>query len=264
MLIDVVILLVVGALAGLSAGLLGIGGGLIVVPALALVFQGQGLADTSLMHEAVGTSLATIVLTSLSSIRAHHRRGAVDWGVVAGITPGILAGVVLGVLIATALSGAALRMILGVFLLIVAARMLLGARPPAGQRLPGVWVIRAAGVVIGAISSVLGIGGGTLSVPFLSRCGVDMRRAVATAATIGLPIALAGTVGFVISGWSAPDRPPWSLGYVYLPGLIGIVATSVLFAPLGARLAHTLPIPLLKRVFAVFLILVGLKLLLDL
>ena len=252
-----------GAFAGTLAGLLGIGGGIIIVPVLALVFTHQGVDPAVIMHVAIGTSLATIVTTSLSSIRAHQRRGAILWPVFALITPGILLGGFAGAAIAHHLSGEVLRYAFAVFMLLVATQMALARPPKPHRRLPGRTGMLVAGGVIGTVSSLMGVGGGSMSVPFLAWCNVALRNAVATSAAIGLPIALSGTVGYVVSGWDAAARPPWSVGFVNLPAFLGIVVASTLFAPLGARLAHTIDERLLKRIFAGFLAILGLRMLLG-
>jgi uncharacterized membrane protein YfcA len=259
---DLIAYLVLGGVAGLLAGLLGVGGGLIIVPGLLWVFRGDGFDEAVVAHLAVGTSLATIVATSLSSIRAHHGRGAVLWPVVGRLAPGIVVGALLGAAIADRLATDWLQRIVGVFALTVAVQMLTGARAEAHRGLPGAWGMVGAGTVIGAVSGVVGIGGGSLTVPFLTWCSVDIRRAVATSAACGFPIAVAGALGFVIAGWGTAALPAGSTGYIYWPAFAGVAAASVLTAPLGARLAHTLPVATLKRVFAAVLAMVGLKLLL--
>jgi hypothetical protein len=213
------------------------------------------------MQIALGTSLATIILTAVSSVRAHHARRAVLWPVVARLTPGIMLGALLGAWVAHQLNGDALRVIFGVFALSVALQMALGAKPAPQRQLPGAGGTGAAGGAIGFASAIVGIGGGSLTVPFLIYCNVAMRHAVATSAAVGLPIALAGAAGFVWNGWGVAGRPEWSVGYVYVPALAGIASASILFAPLGARLAHTLPADRLKRVFALLLAALGLRML---
>jgi uncharacterized membrane protein YfcA len=260
---DGIAFLAVGSVAGVLAGLLGVGGGLIIVPALIWVFRGTGVADHVVAHLAVGTSLATIVATSLSSIRAHHARGAVRWPIVARLAGGIVAGTWLGAAVADQLPTAALQRAVGVFALLVAVQMLAGGRAEGHRDLPGTLGMTGAGAVIGAVSGVVGIGGGSLTVPFLTWCRVGMREAVATSAACGFPIALAGTVGFVVTGLDAPDLPPGSTGFVSWPAFAGVALASILTAPVGAHLAHTLPVPVLKRVFAAVLVLVGAKLLLT-
>ncbi len=255
--------LALGAFAGVMAGLLGVGGGLIIVPVLAWIFHGQAVADAIVMHLAIGTSLATIVVTSISSVRAHHLRGAVLWPVVWQLTPGIVIGAWLGAAVADVLPSAVLSKIFAVFVLAVAAQMAFGAKPAPHRGLPGTTGMMATGGVIGGVSAIVGIGGGSLTVPFLTWCNKAMRQAVATSAACGLPIALAGSVGYIVAGLNSADLPAWSLGYVYGPALLGVAAASMLSAPLGAKLAHTLPTGTLKKVFAVFLTLVGTKMLLG-
>ena len=247
-----------GAFAGITAGLLGVGGGLIIVPVLIAIWQSTGFESAYQMQLAIGTSLATIVLTSVSSIRAHHQHGSVQWNIFWSLTPGILLGAWLGALLATGLPGDMLRNIFGVFELLIAAQMAFAVRPAAQRMLPGVVVMSVAGTVIGSISAIIGIGGGTMTVPFLTWCNVVIHRAVGTSAACGLPIALGGAFGYLVLGWNNPDLPAWSAGFVYTPALAGIVVTSILFAPLGAKLAHSLSTVMLRRVFAGFLALLGL------
>lgn len=251
-----------GALAGTMAGLLGIGGGVIIVPVLAWIFEGQGVSPAVLMHVAVGTSLATIMATSVSSIRAHQKRGAIQWPVFRSITPGLIVGSLLGAAVAGLLSGENLRIAFGVFILFVAAQMARGMATKPHRTLPGGVGMVAAGGVIGTFSAIMGIGGGAMSVPFMTWCNVDARQAVATAAAIGFPIAVTGTLGFLVNGWGNPDLPAASLGYINLPAFTGIVGASILFAPFGARIAHHIPQLTLKRIFAVFLAVMGLRMLL--
>lgn len=253
--------LLLGAFAGTLAGLLGVGGGLVIVPVLAVLFAAQRIAPGSIMHLALGTSLATIIFTSLSSVRAHHAHGAVRWAVFARISPGILVGALLGALVADQLESRNLSLIFALFELTVAAQMWFGARPQASRTLPGRFALSAAGGVIGGVSAIVGIGGGTMTVPYLVWCNVAMREAVATSAAVGLPIAVSGALGYLYSGLEQADLPSASVGYIHLPALVGICLTSMLFAPLGARLAHRLPAARLKRFFALFLALLGLRML---
>jgi uncharacterized membrane protein YfcA len=259
---ELLILLSMGALAGTLAGLLGIGGGVIIVPVLAMVFQHQGVAIDVLMHVSIGTSLATIVVTSLSSIRAHQKRGAIDWSVFRRITPGIIVGGFLGSVLADAIPGEELRVLFAIFMFLVATQMMIAGTPAPHRKLPPWPGMLTAGVVIGAIASLMGVGGGAMSVPFMTWCNVHIRQAVATSAAIGFPIALAGAAGFMITGWENELLPPWSAGYVNLPAFTGIVVASILFAPLGAKLAHTIPPTMLKRTFAVLLYVLGTRMLL--
>lgn len=252
-----------GAVAGVLAGLLGIGGGLVIVPILVYCLGVQGVSESQIMHIALGTSMASIVFTSVSSFMAHHRRGAVRWDVVKRIALGILTGTYLGSCVASKLSTGPLKVIFVVFLYYVATQLLLDRRPKASRGLPGNLGMFGVGNGIGAVSSFVGIGGGTLSVPFMLWCNIPTHTAIGTSAAIGFPIAVAGTVVYVVNGLSTAGLPDWSLGYVYLPALVGIVGLSVLTAPLGVRLAHSLPVDRLKRVFAVLLYVVGTRMLVS-
>lgn len=253
----------VGALAGVLAGLLGVGGGLVIVPALLLAFGWLDISKQVAVHMAIGTSLATILITSLAAIHAHQRRRAVRWDLVVALTPGIVVGVGAGALIAAELTGSWLQRIFAIFLLGVSLQMFRGgARQPLGSQ-PGARVNFLAGSLIGVVSALVGIGGGTLTVPYLSASGSDMRTAVATSSACGFPIAFFGTLGFIWTGWNAQEIPWPSLGYVYLPAWFGIIITSALFAPLGAGLAHRLPLSVLQRIFAALLLIIGLRLLLG-
>jgi uncharacterized membrane protein YfcA len=256
--------LATGIFAGFLAGLLGVGGGLVIVPVLAFIFAAQGFPAAQVMHLALGTSLASIMFTSISSLRAHHAHGAVNWLVVRGITPGIVAGTLLGTVLAAQLSSNFLKGFFVLFVYYVAAQMLLNIKPRPSRQLPGWGGMFGAGGVIGGISSLVGIGGGTLSVPFMTWCNVKMHQAIGTSAAIGFPIAAAGAVGYVLNGLGANGLPEYSLGFIYLPALAGLVLASVLTAPLGARLAHRLPVPQLKKVFAALLIVLGTRMLVSL
>ncbi|NVN98629.1 MAG: sulfite exporter TauE/SafE family protein [Geobacteraceae bacterium] len=250
-----------GVAAGLLAGLLGVGGGIVIVPMLTVTFAAQHIPQTHIQHLALGTSLATIVFTSIASLRAHHARGAVDWQTFRRITPGILFGTFSGSWFAAALSGRFLKIFFIIFTFIVAWQMLSSALPKASRQIPGVCGLFATGSVIGGISSLVGIGGGSMSVPFLIWCNTEARKAIGTSAAIGFPIALSGAAGYIVNGLKISGLPPYSLGYIYLPALAGIAVTSYLTAPLGAKLAHNLPISKLKKGFAVLLILTGSKML---
>ena len=253
--------LFLGAFAGTLAGLLGVGGGLVIVPVLILLFQEYGFSPQVLVHLAIGTSLATIVFTSISSVWAHQRRGAVLWPQFWQLTPGIVLGAFLGAVIARLIPGTELRMVFGIFELAVAFQMGLNLRPDAARQLPSSLLMLLIGGVIGTISSIVGIGGGTMTVPFLAWCNVEMRKAVATSAACGLPIAVAGAIGFMVTGWGEQSLPVMSSGYLYWPALAGIVMASVLFAPVGARLAHALPGATLRKLFAVFIGVLGIRML---
>ncbi|AOY60662.1 sulfite exporter TauE/SafE family protein [Desulfococcus multivorans] len=250
-----------GAVAGVLAGLLGIGGGLVIVPMLVFCFTWQKMPSDLIMHLALGTSMASIVFTAVSSFWAHHKRGAVHWVVVRRIVLGILVGTFLGTCIAARLSTGFLKGFFVVFLYYVAIQMLTGRKPKGSRQLPGSLGMFGVGSVIGAVSSLVGIGGGTLSVPFMIWCNMTVHHAIGTSAAIGFPIAVAGTAGYIYNGWGASGLPSYALGYVYLPALVGLVCASVITAPLGVRLAHSLPVARLKRIFAVLLLLVATRML---
>ncbi|BAZ92862.1 putative permease [Thiohalobacter thiocyanaticus] len=250
-----------GALAGLLAGLFGLGGGLVMVPALLWIFDLQGFAPAHLMHLAVGTSLAAIVFTGTASAQAHLRRGAVDMRLAGWLTLGILLGAALGSVLAGRLEGETLRALFGGFLILVATKLALELQPGTAVTAPRPLLLLPAGGGIGALSVLLGIGGGTLTVPLLLWLGAAMTTAVGTAAACGVPIALAGTLGFVLIGRDAAGLPPASLGYVYWPAVLGLVLLSIPGARLGAVLAHRLPARRLRRLFALVLILVGVHML---
>ena len=244
---------------GFVAGLLGVGGGLLMVPALVWAFARQGFAPDYLIHLALATSLAVIVPTALSSLRAHHAHGAVDWLTVRRIAPGILLGTLLGSLVAAKLSDSGLRIFFTLFLFYAATQMLLGFKPPASRQMPKMLGITFAGGVIGLISSWVGIGGGTLSVPFLTWCNIELHRAIGTSSAIGLPIALAGTLGYAVSGINVANLPEASIGFVYLPALAAIALGSWLTAPFGAAATHRLPVHLVKKLFAGLLYLLAVR-----
>ena len=251
----------VGALAGVLAGLLGIGGGLVIVPTLFWVFAAQGMGESVLAHLAIGTSLASIALTSVSSVIAHGRRKAVLWGLVARLAPGVLIGAWAASALADMLPTLWLQRVFALFALFVGARMLLGKGERLAGQLPGTLGLSAAAVGVGGLSALVGIGGGSLTVPFLARCGVDLRNAVATSSACGLPIALAGAAGYAVAGWGEAQLPPAASGYVYWPAVVGVVFASVPLAPLGAMLAHRLPVRTLRRTFGGLLLVVGLRML---
>ncbi len=253
----------VGAIAGILAGLLGIGGGLVIVPMLVYVFALNNIPPELTMHLALATSMASIMFTSISSFMAHHRRGAVRWNVVKRIAFGILTGTFLGSCFASAMSTNFLKLFFVIFLYFVSLQLLLNKKPKGGRDLPGKAGMFGVGNGIGVISSLVGIGGGTLSVPFMLWCNIPVHHAIGTSAAIGLPIAIAGTVGYVINGWNAAALPQYSVGYVYIPALIGIAAISVLTAPIGVKLAHSLPVDRLKRIFSLLLFAVATRMLMG-
>ena len=259
----IAIYLLIGLAAGLSGGMLGLGGGFIVVPCLYGLFLYQGFAAEHLMQLAVATSLGTILFTGSASAWSHHRRNSVCWRKVVLLSPGILCGGLLGAQLASWLSSTMLRRFYGFFALFTAAQILFPTRPRPAGGASGRAGLLGVGVGIGAFSALLGIGGGTLTVPFLLWQGEDMRRAVGTAAACGVPVAAAGAVGMIWAGWDRPGLPPLSLGYLYLPAVLGIALAAVPSAYCGARLAHRLSVRTLRFLFAILLIVVGFLMLLG-
>ncbi|HJW24044.1 MAG TPA: sulfite exporter TauE/SafE family protein [Rhodocyclaceae bacterium] len=253
--------LATGALAGFFAGLLGVGGGVIVVPVLTMVFGWQGFPADEVLHMALGTSMAAILFTSVSSLRAHHAHQAVLWPVVRGLAPTILLGTILGARLAASISSRSLSLFFVAFMLFVAVQMFADLRPTPGRDLPGRGGLGAAGLVIGGVASLAAMGGGAMTVPFLIWCNVRPHQAIGTSAAVGLPVAFGGTLGYVMQGWSHPGLPTHSLGFIYLPALGIILAASLLAAPLGARTAHRLPVAVLKRTFAGLLLALSAKML---
>ena len=250
-----------GLVTGVIAGLLGIGGGSILVPILVFLLSAQGFPPQEILHLALGTSMATIVFTSISSIRAHHQHGAILWPVVRGITPGILFGTLRGTKIVTYVPARELAILFAVFIVYVAIQMLVNFKPKPSRNLPGSLGLGLVGTGIGGFSCLVAIGGGALSVPFMTWCNVRMQNAIATSSAIGFPIAVGGALGYIINGWHVEGLPAGSLGFVHLPSTVGLAIGSVLTAPIGARLAHRLPVPTLKRIFAGILVLLAGKML---
>lgn len=247
-------LVALGLVTGFLAGLLGIGGGMLMVPFLTFILHHRGVATDLAVKMAIATSMATIVFTSLSSVRAHHRRGAVRWDLVVRLAPGIVLGAALaGAGVFRVLQGRWLALLFAGFVAFSATQMLRAHPPSPGRGLPGPAGQLAAGGAIGFLSGLVGAGGGFISVPLMTWCNVAMHQAVATSAALGFPIALANGVGYVWSGWNVAGRPPGSLGYIYLPALAVIASASVLMAPMGVRVAHALPVRTLKRAFAFLL-----------
>ena len=244
-------LAVLGLCTGFLAGLLGIGGGMIMVPFLTYLLGQQGADPNLAIKMAIATSMATIIFTSISSVRAHHKKGAVRWDLVKGLAPGIVLGSLLGSLgIFAVIKGASLAVFFGCFVGFSATQMFLDKKPAPTRQMPGFAGQMGAGGVIGLLSGLVGAGGGFISVPFMAWCNVAIHNAVATSAALGFPIALANVAGYIVSGQHVQDLPAYSFGYLWLPALVVIAACSVLMAPIGAATAHKLPVKQLKRVFA--------------
>lgn len=254
----------IGAMVGFFAGLLGIGGGIVMVPMLVFVFAAQGFSPEHLMHLGLGTAMATIVFTSISSVRAHHVRGSVDWRVARAMAPGMLAGALGASLAAGLIPTRPLALTFTALVFYAGTQTLVTASPKRSRALPGPVGVFAAGAVIGGISSLLAAGGAFLSIPFLTWCSVPLRRAIGTAAANGFPIAVAGTLGYTLQGLRVQNLPEGSLGYVYLPALVFVVAAGVITAPIGARVAHALPVARLRIIFALMLYALATRMLVSL
>lgn len=258
MLIEMFTYLVTGAITGIFAGLLGIGGGLILVPVLSSAFL-IFLNSEHIVHIAIGTSLATILITSLSSVRAHQKHDAVRWDLVKSLTPGIFLGGILGGWLAQFMAADMLAKVFAVIEAGIALKMLTDFQPNPHRELPGIAGRTIAGGIIGSLSSLVGVGGGALNTPYLVWHNVSMKQAIATSAACSLPVAAAGTFGFLIGGWGIENLPEWSTGYIYWPAFIGITLASYFTAPVGAALTHKLPVKMLKRIFGILLILLAIK-----
>jgi uncharacterized membrane protein YfcA len=248
------IYLVVGVFVGFFAGLLGIGGGSVIVPVLSLIFIAKGYPAAHVIHMALGTSLAAIIIGSFSGAREHHLHKAVNWQVVRAMTPGILLGTFSGAVFAYFVTTAFLKYFFVGFIGLLALQLIFDFRPQAHRNLPGAAGQSIFGFIMGWLSSLAGIGGAVLTITYMTWCNVKMHEAIGTASAIGFPIAVAGTLGYMVTGLAAGGMPQWSLGYVYLPAWLGISLASYFIAPLGARLAHRLPVKTLKKIFMLFLV----------
>jgi len=254
---------VAGAAIGFLAGLLGIGGGMTLVPVMAGLFTLQQLSPDHTVHLALGTSMAAVMFTGTASVRTHHQLGAVDWGVVKRLGPFMALGTLASSFFSGWVDQHRLAQVFSLIVLGAAWQIWSGKKPAAHRTLPGLSVLAGVGLVIGVACGLVSAGGAFLSVPFMLWCGVPMRQAIGTGAAMGVPVAVLGTLGFVFGGTAATGLPSGSVGFVYLPALAGIVVASVVTAPMGARLTQRLPIPALRRLFAVMLIAVALKMLLS-
>jgi uncharacterized membrane protein YfcA len=250
-----------GAMVGFTAGLFGIGGGGIMVPALTLLFVAQGFPAEHIVHLALATSMAAIVPTAFASARAHHLHNAVLWNVVIQMTPSVLLGTFIATFIASVLSAKPLAIFFSLFMSFVAMQMVLDRKPKPARLLPGPVGLSIAGTFIGSISALVAIGGGSLTVPFLTWCNTRLQTAIGTSAALGLPIAFAGAVGYVVNGWSAEGLPEYTIGFIYWPAVLAIAGVSFFMAPLGSKLAHRLPVSWLKKLFAVLLFVLAVQML---
>lgn len=250
-----------GALVGLLAGLFGIGGGGVMVPVLTMLFVAQGFPAEHIVHMALATSMAAIVPTALASLRAHHSHNAVLWPVVVRMTPGILLGTFAATFLASHIPATPLAIFFSIFMGFVALQLFVDRKPKPSRQLPGTAGLTGAGVGIGGISALVAIGGGSLTVPFLAWCNVAVPVAIGTSAAVGLPVALAGALGYLANGWHTPGLPAFTLGFIYWPAVVSIAALSLITAPLGARMAHRLPVKLLKKLFGILSLLLALQML---
>lgn len=250
-----------GVLAGLISGMLGIGGGIVLVPILLAIFHHLAMPSDLTTHMAIGTSLATIVFTSLSAVYAQYRRQAIDWELIGRLAPATVLGSFLSGYLAGFIPGHILKSLFAVFLTLAAIQLLSNWRPAAQRSLPGTAMLWGIGTGIGALSALLGIGGGTLTVPFLNWCNVDMRRAIATSTALGSTLAIFGAMGFVVAGLHQSKLPPWSFGYISLPALLGISSSAILLAPVGVYFAHRLPVMSLKKIFGLLLLMLAFNML---
>jgi len=251
--------LAIGTVVGFLSGLLGIGGGVIIVSSLALMFSAHAFPANYVMHMAIATSLGAMLAGSFASLRTHDRHDAVDWGVVKLMTPGLVAGSAGGAALARLMPTAFLKFVFLGITIFLAAQMVLGLKAKASRALPGRPGLAAAGFFIGIVSGLFGGGAAAIGVPFLTWCNVGTHRAIGTVAALAFPLAVAGSIGYAVAGWSIAGLPRWSVGFVYLPALVGISAASLLLAPLGARLAHRLPAARLRRIFALVLVGMAMK-----
>lgn len=248
-----------GAIAGLLSGLFGIGGGIIIVPVLVYSFTLNHFPEALIMQMALGTSLSTIMIISFNSARAHNKHGNLVWPVLKSLVPGLLLGSFLGGIAAHHLPTDVLKLAFACFMFLIAGRMWFELKPKASGSLPNKGILFSISTMVGGISALFGIGGGSLVVPFLTWCKLSARQAVGTASATGVAVALTGSASFLLSGFHVENLPKWSLGYIYLPAFFGIVLTSTPFVRLGAKLASKLDPLLLKRSFAIFLLLVAMK-----
>jgi uncharacterized membrane protein YfcA len=254
--------LLIGVLAGFLAGLLGVGGGIIIIPALAYVFSLQpNIPPADLMHMVIGSSLAAILATTLYSLRLQYRHGYLSWPIFLQLLPGIILGTLLGTVLAAYLNTKALRILFGAFMLLMALQLFFRLRESKVEKLPSKFNQWVAALFIGVSSGLLGVGGGAFTIPYLTYFKIGIRNAMAISTACSVVIAVTGMCGFIFTGWSRPDLPAWSSGYVYWPAVLAIGLSSLLFVRLGARLSHRLPVGTLRRVFAVFILLIGLQML---
>lgn len=248
---------------GFLSGLLGIGGGLVIVPSLFYLLPTAGVNAEQLPHVAIATSLAAIILTSFSSAMAHQKKHNILWPVFVKLLPGIMLGALVSGFIADNIPALNLQKLFGIFVIVIALQMILSLKAISSRHLPCVFVLFICSFLMAFIASLIGIGGGVLLVPFLSFFGVSMRYAVGVSSIMGLCIAICGSIGYIVAGWNVPHLPLGTMGYIYVPAMLGIICTSMLMAPLGVKAASVWPTPVLKKLFSVLLLTIGLKIILN-
>jgi uncharacterized membrane protein YfcA len=251
---DIAMLLLCGSISGFLAGLLGIGGGMILVPFMILVFNHLHFDQSVIVHMAIASGMATILFTTTSAIWAHHKHGSIDWGLVKMLSPGLVIGSLFGGSeLFEALNTSWLSLFFAVFIVYTSIQMIANKKPQPGRELPGSAGLISFGMLAGALSSLLGAGGAFITVPFMLWCNVKPHVAMASSSGLGFPIAVAATIGYMYGSWNHPNLPSGSLGFVYVPAVACIVAVSIFTAPLGAKMARKLNIAQLKRIFGVML-----------
>ena len=256
-----IIYLLMGLFVGFFAGLLGIGGGLILVTLMVYLFTLQAFPADRLLHLALGTSITSIVFTSISSLRAHHKRGAVRWDILRAAVPGLVIGTLLGTVVADLLKSKYLAVFFVIFVYYSSVQMFANVKPKPTRQLPGKGGMAVVAVIVGLVSSLVGVGGGVMTIPLMSLCNVPMRQVIGTSAALGLPIAIAGALGFIAMGLGKDHLPALSLGYVYLPALVGIVIGTFVTVPWGAKMAHSMPVTRLQKIFAIILFILATRML---
>jgi uncharacterized membrane protein YfcA len=256
-----ILYLLMGLFVGFFAGLLGIGGGLMLVTLMVYLFTLQGFPQDRLLHLALGTSITSIVFTSISGLRAHQKHGAVRWDILRTAAPGLVVGTLLGTLVADQLKSKYLAIFFVVFVYYSAVQMFANVKPKPTRQLPGKAGMTMVSVIVGTVSSLVGVGGGVMTIPLMSLFNVPMRQAIGTSAALGLPIAIAGTAGYIVTGLGKDHLPALSVGYVYLPALVGIVIGTFVTVPWGAKAAHSMPVTRLAKIFAVILFILATRML---
>lgn len=255
---DIAMLMLCGSISGFLAGLLGIGGGMILVPFMIVVFNHLGFNQNIIVHMAIATGMATILFTTTSAIWAHHKHNSIDWKLVLALSPGLILGSLFGGSeIFEAIDTSWLSLVFAIFIVYTSIQMIINKKPAAGRELPGRVGLFSFGVFTGIVASLVGAGGAFITVPFLLWCNVKPHTAMASSSGLGFPIAAAATIGYIYGSWGNPNLPEHSLGFIYIPAVLCIAAVSIFTAPLGAKMARKLNVTQLKRIFGVMLFLLA-------